>query len=121
MRNPELMRALLEEMANNKDGAGRLFLPTGTEENDKDEVRHHHGELLADCGHAEWVFPENGTTPSFIRITNDGYDLLNAVQNQTDGGDRWKQMLDWLQTGVSWIDAAKAVIQAIFEARRALG
>ena len=123
MRDPELMRALLEEMDRDTDGAGRLFLPQGTSENDDDERRYHHGELLADCGHAAWIWPESGGAPSFIRITNDGYDFLNAIQNQTDGQERWKQVLGWLREGMSWVEAAKTAIdtiQVVAEVRRAI-
>ena len=121
VRDPELMRALLEEMDNDSDGPGRLFLPPGTEENDDEARRYHHGELLADCGHAAWIWPESGAAPSFIRITNDGYDFLKAVQNHMDGQERWRQMLGWLREGVAWIEAAKAVVQAVAEARRVIG
>lgn len=120
MRDPELMRALLEEMDKDSDGAGRLFLPPGVEENDDAARRYHHGELLADCGHAAWIWPDSGASPSFIRITNDGYDFLKVVENQTDGQERWKQMLGWLREGVAWIDAAKALVQAVAEARRVI-
>ena len=109
MRDPELMRDLLEEMANEIDG--EILVPRM--EGDEARRRHHHADLLADCGHAEWITLDSGGDPSMLRITNAGYDFLQAIQHETDGPKRWNQVLAWVREGVAWSDAAARLVDSL--------
>ena len=71
MRNVDLMIELLEEMSSSADGQILLVRTLGMSEHDL--VRYHQAELLSDSGLATW------NSDSAIRITNSGYDFLNAV------------------------------------------
>ena len=65
--------------------------------------RRHHLELLIDAGHAEWTSDQM----SIARITNAGYDFINAV----DQGESYKQrFLELFNTGMKYAQAAKAVV-----------
>ena len=73
MYKPELCIQLLEEMADKQDGtivdirSGRV------------SERRHHIELLVDSGLATWR--GSRSTPTLVRITMHGYELLNGVNN----------------------------------------
>ena len=71
MRNIDLMIELLEEMSNCAGGQILLVRPLGM--SDQDFERYHQAELLGDAGLAVWK------SDSAIRITNSGYDFLNAI------------------------------------------
>jgi len=68
MRDPELMLALLKAMS--EDAEGCLHLVCRNE--NSDNKRYHHAELLVDAGHAAWRSPPTST----VRITFKGYDFL---------------------------------------------
>ena len=71
MRNVKLMVELLEKMSNAPDGQILLVRTLGMSEQRREQ--YHHAELLSDAGLAMWK------SDSAIRITNQGYDFLNAV------------------------------------------
>lgn len=65
--------------------------------------RHHHVELLVDAGHAQWLDEfQRGA-----RITNAGYDFLNAVDNQPKAKQRF---LDAYRASIPY---AEAVLKAM--------
>ena len=71
MRNVDLMIELLEEMGNAVDGQIMMVQTMGMSETTR--ARRHHAELLSDAGLAIWQ------SDSMIRITNSGYEFLNAI------------------------------------------
>ena len=71
MRNVDLMIELLEEMSKSPDGQILLVRTFGM--SDQDLERFHQAELLNDAGLAFRI------SDSAIRITNSGYDFLNAI------------------------------------------
>lgn len=68
--------------------------------------RHHHCELLVDAGHAEWV----GSKKEIVRITNDGYDFLNAVKAQASAKDKF---LEWFNEGLPYAQAALRAVEMV--------
>ena len=101
MRNPELMLELLREMS--ADPSGHVMAPLHMGMGADQQGRRHHVELLVDAGHAEWVVPSKGGRPSIARITNDGYDFLNAVEN---GEGVKAKFLDMFAKGTPYAKAA---------------
>ncbi len=71
MRNIGTMIELLEEMSNAVDGQLVMVQTMGMSETER--AHNHHAELLIDTGLATWQ------SDSMIRITNSGYDFLNAI------------------------------------------
>ena len=103
MRDPELMVGLLSEMS--KNDMGRLIIPMAFGMGEHEE-RHHHVELLVDAGHAEWVNDDH----DIARITNAGYDFLNAATNPANGKEAKTKFVDLFNSGVSYARATQSVV-----------
>ena len=105
MRDPELLLSLLKEMA--EHDMGRLTaVMLGNGHEGEAHRRHHHVELLVDAGHAEW----QGDQRSVARITNAGYDFLNAVTNPKRGKEAWSKFVDRFNSGVSYVRATQSAV-----------
>ena len=101
MRDPELLITLLSRMSADPGGkieVERYFGRTG-----RQEIDLHHILLLVDCGYAKWT----STRQEEVRITNDGYDFLNAVGQNASLKDKF---LDYFNRGMPLVDAAMKVI-----------
>ena len=86
MRDVELMIRSLEEMAGKSDGL--ILAPRALSMSEAQRMRLHNIDLLTDTGLAVWV------SDSGVRITNDGYDFLNAVnQDRPRYVDMAKELL----------------------------
>ena len=73
MRDPEVMLSLLREMAGNDDGSiAALHVGMSSDA----QRLYHHADLLVDAGYAQW------TSIGVARITNAGYDFIDAVEKQ---------------------------------------
>lgn len=108
MRDPELMLALLDEMS--KRDSGRLpVVRPGDGHEGEGHRRHHHAELLVDAKHAEWV--SDGHT--VVRITNAGYDFLNAATNPKTGEEAKTKFVDLFNSGVPYARAAQSVVDLV--------
>ena len=102
MRDTELLISLLQEMANND--SGQMIVPNYMGMDDDELQQRHHCLLLVDALHADWDGKD------FIRITNKGYDLLNAMNNQPKMKDR---LLKLMNNGSSFVDASLKVIEFV--------
>lgn len=111
MRDPELMLALLHEMAERDTGMLTVPMP-GDGHTGERHRRHHHVELLVDAGHAEWVDDKQHAA----RITNAGYDFLNAANNPENGERARGQFIDLFNGGVAYGRAAQAAIELVAKA-----
>lgn len=100
MRDPELLVTLLRKMSVADDKSGRMFSSNTLDGRDPEE--RHHLELLIDAGQAEWI------SDHVIRITSDGYDFLNAIDNDEN---TWKKLLEYLDKGIPYVIAARKVIE----------
>ena len=109
MRDPELMLSLLREMSEGKDKMGRLIIPMTFDMDERQQQRHHHMELLVDAGHAQWTNDDH----HIARITNAGYDFLNAATNPTHGEKVWSRFIDTFNSGVSYARAAEAAMEFV--------
>ena len=74
---------------------------------DADQSERHHLEILADAGLVDWL------SEHMARITNDGYDFLNAVDNPETGKENMAKFVDLLGKGTAFINAAKAIVAAV--------
>ncbi len=110
MRKPELMLELLEEMS--RDDLGRLTVPMTYDMTDEAREHRHHVELLVDTGHAEWT----GSEQHIARITNAGYDFLNATNNPTTGQMATSKFIELFNSGVPYARAAQAVVDIVTKA-----
>ncbi len=103
MRDVELMIKSLEEMANRPGGLILVARTLGMSETQ--QTRIHNIDLLTDAGLAVWV------TDSGVRITNDGYDFLNAVNQDRP---RYVGMVkELLAQGKSLLAATSNVISIV--------
>ena len=100
MRDPDLLVELLRKMNDAEDG--RLLSPNTL--GGRNQKERHQLEILADAGHAKWI------SDHVIRITNDGYDFLNAIDK---GGDTWDKFLEYLDKGMKYVTAARKVIEVV--------
>ena len=103
MRDVELMVKSLEEMAN--QSRGLILVPRTLGMSKAHQMKLHNIDLLTDVGLAVWV------SDSGVRITNDGYDFLNAV-NQ----DRSKYVAlvkDFLDQGKTLLGAVSNVVSIV--------
>ena len=107
MRDPELMISLLKEMS--EDNMGHLIIPMTFGMDECEQQRRHHVELLVDAGHAQWT----GGKQDIARITNAGYDFLNAATNPTHGEKVWSRFIDTFNSGVSYARAAQAAMEFV--------
>ena len=101
MRDPEMLVALLKEMAEDHHGRITCIMFLGMSEDDLN--RRHQIELLVDAGHAAW----GNDRGDQARITNDGYDFLNAYDKQQPVRDRFAELLN---AGVPYV---KATLEAM--------
>ena len=97
------MLKLLNRMS--EDPRGRLIVPS-----DGQWDVYHHVELLVDARHSEWA----GT--NIARITNAGYDFLNAATNPKTGKRVWAQFVDLFNKGVPYARAAQAAVDLVGKA-----
>lgn len=107
MRDPELMIGLLEEMS--KNDVGRLSIPRTLIVDEQRQHRRQHVELLVDAGHAEWL----GAKQQTARITNAGYDFLNATTNQSSGQKAKAKFIELFNNGVAYVRAAQAAVEVV--------
>ena len=110
MRDPKLMISLLKEMS--KNDMGRLITPLAIGMDGRKQQLHHHVELLVDAGHAQWA----GDNHQIARITNAGYDFLNAATNPRDGEKATAKFIELFNGGVSYARAAQAAIEVVAKA-----
>ena len=104
------MISLLEEMS--KNDMGRLITPLEMGMDEREQQRHHHVELLVDAGHAQWA----SNNHKIARITNAGYDFLNAATNPRDGEKATAKFIELFNGGVSYARAAQAAIEVVAKA-----
>ncbi|MCY3540425.1 MAG: hypothetical protein OXH31_00740 [Gammaproteobacteria bacterium] len=107
MRDVNLLVSLLKEVSENE--SGELILPEYDNQSAEDQKRKHHAELLADSAHATWKHPYD-----ILRITNRGYDFLNALEKSSEAKTLFFDLID---KGMPYSDAA---IQAILLVKRNL-
>ena len=107
MRDPELMISLLKEMS--EDNMGQLIIPMRIGMGVPEQQRHHHVALLVDAGHAAWMSGQQ----SVARITNAGYDFLNAATNPKHGEKAWSRFIDTFNSGVPYARAAQAAVELV--------
>ena len=88
MRDPKLMMSLLREMAS--DNYGRMMMPASIGMSAEEQRRRHHLELLIDAGRVEWTGPQKSMT----RVTNAGYDFINAVNQGEEFLHRFLELID---------------------------
>ena len=108
MRDPDLMLSLLEEMSRSDEGTIAAVKP-GDGHTGEPHRRHHHADLLVDAGHAEWM----GAGRSVVRITNAGYDFLNAASNPKNGAQARTKFVDLFNDGVTYARAAQAAVEFV--------
>ena len=107
MRDPELMIALLREMGAQPSGRHVCHQTYGMSE--AEQSRLHHVELLVDAGHAQ----QTVTDSHIVRITNAGYDFLNAV----DQDDTYRsKFIELFQKGKPYVEAALDVVKLVAKA-----
>lgn len=99
MRDPEILITLLRLMAKQPNGriSIRVYLGMSAE----DQKRKHHMELLDDAGLADWSDPNKQP-----RITNAGYDFIEAIDKKKGAKERFIEVLD---TGAPLLNAVGAV------------
>ncbi len=102
MRDPELILSMLSQMAANNDGRLKFIRHMGM--SDQEQIKAHHLELLADAGLIEWW--EN----QLPRITNQGYDFIEAVNKNPDSK---KVFLDRLNAGIPLLQAVLAALNLL--------
>ena len=103
MRNPELMIELLEVLSKEPDGS--MLVVRHLSMSDSELERAHHVELLCDAGLA------HQKSESSFRITNAGYDLLGAI-NQ-DRPITFLKFKKFLQEGIELAEAVRRVIDFV--------
>ena len=104
MRDPETLLSLLREMAADDFGRSNLVVTFGMDEDQRRMV--HHMELLADAGHVEW---DSGGR-EFPRITNDGYDFIEAVDKNAES---MAIFIDKFEKGIPYVKAAIAAVSLL--------
>ena len=93
MRDPELMLALLREMA--AEPSGEIFALQTYGMSKEQQQRRHHIDLLADIGQAQW------TGRHAARITHAGHDYLNHV----GAGKRFhRRFIEFAQAGKTYAE-----------------
>lgn len=101
MRDPDLMLSLLREMAD--DDSGWIAIPATMGMRAHELRRRHQLELLIDAGHAQWTSPQM----SVARITNAGYDFINAVEMQETVRAKF---LELFKAGIPYLNAASTAM-----------
>ena len=103
MRDPELMITLLRKIADTPNG--RVIVRNLRFEIELDfGVVLHQLELLIDAGHA------TRASPYEARITNDGYDFLNAIDADPK---YWEKFLEYFNSGMQYAEAAMHVVEFV--------
>lgn len=102
MRDPDLLLELLLEMAKQPDGRTTIVETLGMGEEERRII--HHMELLADSGHVEWH------RPKFPRITNAGYDFIEAV---TKNPSIKTVFVEKLKGGLPYLPSVSAALSAL--------
>ncbi|MDE0307015.1 MAG: hypothetical protein OXI87_19360 [Albidovulum sp.] len=103
MRDIDLMVELLERMNSKPDG--QILLLRHFNMSEEESKKYHNAELLSDAGLAIWK------SDSAIRISNDGYDFLNAVkQEHPKYIDKAKELLG---QGKTLLAVAKDIISIV--------
>lgn len=97
---------MLKEMATRDTGRLTIVNPSDGYAGEPHR-RHHHAQLLVDVGHAEWL----GDKRTVARITNAGYDFLNAATNPKSGESAKTRFVDLFNSGVSYARAAQAAVE----------
>lgn len=125
MRDPELLLGLLREMANSPNGEIESPLQVGFREradsadgqddpfrglgkprpDTEQDRRCHHMKLLAEVHFVEWG---NRWFPP--RITNAGYDLVEAVDKNQKCMD---EFLEKMKTGTPFLQAVRATLELL--------
>ena len=100
MRDPDLMLNLLREMA--ESASGRMLVVQHFGMSDDEQKRVHHIEILSDAGHVDWI------SDSMVRVTNDGYDFLNAVEQRPD---LKATFIERLEQGIPYIRVAIEIVK----------
>ena len=109
MRDPALMLTLLHEMADERNGRIAPYVrrnKTGSTP-EEDSIVRHHLELLIDANHAERV------SRAEVRITNDGYDFLNAIKQDKKYE---KNFFEYFHAGATYVEAAIKVVDTASKA-----
>ena len=99
MRDPELLLSILKKMAEQPSGRLSVLVHLGMSE--KEQRRKLHIELLADAGLVDW-FDVN----KHPRITNAGFDFIEAVNKKKGAREKFLEVLD---TGAPLLNAVCAV------------
>ena len=99
MRDPELLVSLLREMAEQPDGRIRAIVHLSMSESER--KRKFHIELLTDVGLVEWY-----DINKFPRITNAGFDFIEAIDKKKGA---WEKFIEVLDTGAPLLNAVSAV------------
>ena len=98
------MMSLLRDMAS--DSYGRMTMPASFGMSAEEQKRRHHLELLIDAGRAEWT----GAQESIARITNAGYDFINAV----DQGEEFiSRFLNLVSKGIKVGQAMDTIVELV--------
>ncbi len=106
MRDIDQMIDLLDEMAS--EPGGLILLVRTFDMSEAEEQRIHNADLLQDTGLALWV------SASGIRITNDGYDFLNAVKrDRPTYVNRARKLLEEGKSLLSVVANVIAVVDAL--------
>ena len=102
MRDPEMMVSILREMADSP--AGEMILRQYLGMPEEQRVHNHHVDLLLDAGLAA------AKSPSMVRITDPGYDFLNALDNNPRAFPAFMKMI---QGGKTLLEAVKAIFDLL--------
>ena len=100
LRNPDTLLSLLRRIAATPNGQILLPRTYGMDEVKQKEL--HHLDLLVDAGHANWV------SKDMARITNAGYDFIEAVDNNQQSK---KAFFDALGKGIPYVQAALTALK----------
>lgn len=102
MKEPQMFMDLLNEASERPDGSllcVRTFGMSAEKQN-----RRHHVELLVDAGHMTWVTGKK----DMVRITNAGYDFLNACESNADAKATF---VEKVKAGFPYVDAALKAVE----------
>lgn len=103
MRDYDLLISILKEMADPNNGYPGCILVVKTLGMSQDELnRDLHARLLVDAGLAIW---EN---EQLLRITNQGFDFLNAVDKQPELKEKAHRMLD---KGIPYVNVVLKILE----------
>ena len=99
------MLSLLERMS--KSDVGAMQAPALRDAESRRQ--RHHLDLLVDAGHAMRTDEQR----SSVRITNAGYDFLEATRNQAHGQKAKAKFLDLFNQGVPYARASQAAVELV--------